>query len=959
MADSVVKLRIDSKEYDANIKRAGDALNRYFDTVKKGGGTLKYLDEGVLDAVRAMGSMETKSTTMRGKINELSSQFVEMTARLRQMSDEEKKGDVGKALTASLEQMKQRIKEAKGELNNINAELGSWQDTLGAVGSRLGINSELLGVVTTGTIGMTAAITAGAAAVTAAAKAWADYNSELAKQDQITTVTTGLSGADADQMTDAARSVAQVYDVDFREVINAANTLMTQFGESGDEAMRLIRDGMQGMIQGDGPKLLSMIQQYAPSFRDAGISASQLVAIIHNSEGGIFTDANMNAIVMGIKNIRLMTNSTSEALQKVGIDSEEMTRKLNDGSMTIFQAMGQVSRKIQEVGTGSQAAGEVMQAVFGRQGTAAGTNLGKAIETLNTNLEETKTQTGDVGEAIAELERANEGLNSKMRETFGMDGWDVMSTKLKTEVVSALISVVERVDLLKQAFGEWFDIVTFRGLREITGLQGALESMGITGQNAFSLLKSSIFATLDPLGTMLSLIKEIKNGFSDESLASQLTALKAYNVKKDQYNQTVSNIKASVGRLLGGGNSGGGGSTTPTTTTPKKNTGGGGRAGGGGRTGGRRTAVAPPPVEGSIDAQAKKVADLQKAWRAAADDDSRAKIKEQLDAANKLLDEMQGKVKEVAPEGSMAALNEELKKLQEEQQKVTDPAQWDAYGKKIDEVKDKMAALSGGVIKIEGDTDMGAAMIDNLTTSLVNSADNLDLSGFANKFTEAFTEGGSDIDLSTYIEYLHTALQGAIDEEEWPSIKLAIETGDLDKIEDFNKKIVKAGNNTEKGWEKAAGAVGQVGQALSSIDDPAAKAAGAVMEAIANIALGFATASAQPNTAGTGWGWLAWVAAGAAAMATVIGTIHSLTGFAEGGIVQGNTLSNDQIPAMLNAGEVVLSHAQQRNLANELEGGGLNNLQLSTEISGRNLRIVLNNDGKARGMGRLVTTNRM
>ena len=43
--------------------------------------------------------------------------------------------------------------------------------------------------------------------------------------------------------------------------------------------MSLIRDGMQGMIQGDGPKLLSMIQQYAP-FRDAGVSASQLVAVI-------------------------------------------------------------------------------------------------------------------------------------------------------------------------------------------------------------------------------------------------------------------------------------------------------------------------------------------------------------------------------------------------------------------------------------------------------------------------------------------------------------------------------------------------------------------------------------------------------------------------------------------------------------------------------------------------------
>ena len=48
MADSVVKLRIDSKEYDANIKRAGQALSDYMRKVREGGGTLKYLDDGVL-----------------------------------------------------------------------------------------------------------------------------------------------------------------------------------------------------------------------------------------------------------------------------------------------------------------------------------------------------------------------------------------------------------------------------------------------------------------------------------------------------------------------------------------------------------------------------------------------------------------------------------------------------------------------------------------------------------------------------------------------------------------------------------------------------------------------------------------------------------------------------------------------------------------------------------------------
>ena len=99
--------------------------------------------------------------------------------------------------------------------------------------------------------------------------------------------------------------------MDFREAINAANTLMTQFGQTGEQAMSLIRDGMQGMIQGDGPKLLddSAVCSCFPRCR---CHRSQLVAVIQNSEGGIFTDQNMNAIVMGIKNIRLMTKATSE-----------------------------------------------------------------------------------------------------------------------------------------------------------------------------------------------------------------------------------------------------------------------------------------------------------------------------------------------------------------------------------------------------------------------------------------------------------------------------------------------------------------------------------------------------------------------------------------------------------------------------------------------------------------------
>jgi hypothetical protein len=92
-------------------------------------------------------------------------------------------------------------------------------------------------------------------------------------------------------------------------------------------------------------------------------------------------------------------------------------------------------------------------------------------------------------------------------------------------------------------------------------------------------------------------------------------------------------------------------------------------------------------------------------------------------------------------------------------------------------------------------------------------------------------------------------------------------------------------------------------------------------------------------------------------MVSTIATIHSATGFAQGGIVQGNTYSSDQIPARLNAGEVVLTHAMAGNLASQLEGNGLGNLNLSATISGEQIRLALNNNGRRTGRGEYVQTN--
>lgn len=437
--------------------------------------------------------IKTMKQIKEASYNQLSAQYSLNKAYLNSLTVSERRIKKNKELLESTKAIYEEMKKYQAETGKNQLNVGNYPDLsqveklLGGLSGKLGITGKLTELVTSKTALMTAAVTAGTAAVVAATKAWADYNGELSQQMQVASVTTRLQGEELTNLVAAARSLAGVYDTDFREVINAANTLMAQFGVTGDEAIEIIKDGMQGMILGDGGKLLQMIQQYAPAFRDAGISAKQLVAIIHNSEGGIFTPENMNAIVMGIKNIRLMTNSTRDALAKIGIDGEKITKQLNEGTISIFDALRMVSDALNSVESGSQDAGEVMQQVFGRQGAMAGTNLAKAIKTLNTDLDETKLQTGTVGESLAKLNEQTERLEQNLIEIFGLPGWQEVINFLETELLFELNFVLET-------------------------LQNIYKTIELIGDaTGFPKFVNTVLEVIGPLGNVYGLLRSIKN----------------------------------------------------------------------------------------------------------------------------------------------------------------------------------------------------------------------------------------------------------------------------------------------------------------------------------------------------------------------------------------------------------------------------------------------------------------
>ena len=125
MSDSVVKIRIDSKEYDANIKRAGQALTDYFNKVKEGGGTLMHLDEGVMEAVKAMGELGTLANNTKGGLRELTQATTDMTAAYRALTDEEKASPLGQAMQKSIAQMTERAGNMRDAMADVQASINN------------------------------------------------------------------------------------------------------------------------------------------------------------------------------------------------------------------------------------------------------------------------------------------------------------------------------------------------------------------------------------------------------------------------------------------------------------------------------------------------------------------------------------------------------------------------------------------------------------------------------------------------------------------------------------------------------------------------------------------------------------------------------------------------------------------------------------------------------------------
>jgi hypothetical protein len=155
------------------------------------------------------------------------------------------------------------------------------------------------------------------------------------------------------------------------------------------------------------------------------------------------------------------------------------------------------------------------------------------------------------------------------------------------------------------------------------------------------------------------------------------------------------------------------------------------------------------------------------------------------------------------------------------------------------------------------------------------------------------------------------------------------------------------GSKMASDGEKIGASMVFMSQAIQQLgQDSAAAKAGLVLQAIGQIILGFAQASAQDSKLGV----IGWVAAIAAGTAVMISTISQLQSFSQGGIFQGSKTVGDHNLARVNSGEMILTKTQQGNLFRILDnntaglGGGVG--VSSVRVKGSDLYLALSNYSK-------------
>lgn len=520
------------------MKVQTEAINA---TIKEYQYNVRALQKEIQNNVRTENEQE-------GSLKQLRAQLSNATKKYDEMAKAEREGAKGQALAQHINEITDKLKLAEEETQRYYRNVGNYYNSMMQAaddlqgteffGMDIVNDTEVSNIIKlaqnmdglTGKLkafGKTAiglvmnpyfAALAGVVGVGMAFKWFYDYNKGLMEATRLTREFTGYTGEALETMRNSIAATADTMGKDFKDVLGTADNLMANFHLSGEQAMDVINKGFASGADLSGD-MLQKIQQYAPTFHDAGISADQMVAIIQQTRSGIFSDKGLDIIDMASKKIREMSSGTAASLDAIGISSKQVQKDLANGTKSTFDVIQEVSKKMKDFGADSKQVGDVLKNVFGKQGAQAGIQLIEQLDTMSTSLDEVKKQTGAWGDVQLENIKLQNELNTYMSSMFDFSqkGFASIITAGKQFGTKVLIQIMKGLFNTINYFIDWYN--------ESLLLRGIINAIGINFRLMWNAIKLVCNLAIDAFKRM---------GFAAKGMLDILEGIVTFDLSKAQ-----------------------------------------------------------------------------------------------------------------------------------------------------------------------------------------------------------------------------------------------------------------------------------------------------------------------------------------------------------------------------------------------------------------------------------------
>lgn len=868
-------------------------------------------------------------------------------------------------------QLNSACRKAQASLAQVSNTTKGFGNILGGLGGQLG-------KTVTGLSGMAGAfssllnpVTAVGAAVGLAGKAFFDYNKHLEETQRLTKQFTGLDGNQLSSLTNGIQAVADATDHEYKEILDAVDQQMKTFGIDGETALNQIKDGFVagGDLNGN---FLDNLKQYKAVFKDLGLAGDEFVAVMAQTRSGLFDENGAAAIQMASKNIGNMSKKTKQDLASIGVDADAMIQKVESGEMTMFGAIQHIAGALKDTDRNTQAYGAVLQDVFGKKGVAAGDPFVQTLANMSTNMDEVKGQTGEEGQVLEELINTTREWNNACESLFGMagGGFADMGKKMKIYILQNLTKIINRfIDLYNKStlvragiaaiavnFKNAWAIIKaiFRQFGiAIEGIADAFEHL-VTGDwgKIGADIDKTIAATAD---NALKLGKEM-----GDNIASGLNQALHGHIDKVTTEDVLS-IDTT---------------TDDDTKPPAPPTPPGGKSGKGNKD--KKDEPAEGSLEyleqklkdlqdkykkgliklspEEFQKQVKELEDqiekkkiemypeldpegvpaLKKQLQKLKEDQETGKIKLSADEYRKQVKDLEDKIeaKEIEkglklPPNEIEKLEKQLKELEDNQLNVStrlDATEYKKQHKELEQqIESKKIEWGVSLSKDDLDKELKETLDDfrkkssfELAVGIEPPKSNEDKLSF---IQDQMDENDALLEQLKELQKEYEKLgEAGAEGYQQVSAKIAEVNAEQTKLggeAQTTDGVIKQTNKMSTGFSRAGEAVGAFGDVMSSLsfDSPELNVAGTIAQAIAQIALGAGQAIAQAGEMGP-WAWVAFGITAMAQLAAMISQLHSITGYASGGIVSGGKTVGDKNLVRINSGEMVLNKGQQGRLWN-------------------------------------------